>query len=516
MPTVSSNVQQPVARPRTPLRQGLADLWRRCATGFRDPGPDADARSRRRAASNPFLIAGIALLGVLWGAAIAVADWNALYLAASLIGCVFILRDFRIGVVLLILFLPISRCYMFPHAMLGITGLNPFNLLLVGTLGSCLLRGLFDGSIRRFMPRPLLWLYILPFLVAGALGSRHVGDIAPHYYMREILAFYDTAGYIRDVVAKPLLIVVFALLVGTAVSKSEKPELFLIPILISIWVMGTLGIVFVHRSGFTLFELATSARGLLSEALGINDNELGKMFVIAYASLLFTWAESKRLGFRLVLLASMAMLIVAIVLMFSRGTYAGFITANVLFLLWRRNATTLVFVGLLGAVALFLLPDAVYERIAYGVDSGSNTISSSRIEQIWLPLLPEVLRSPIFGSGLSSILWSDAMRAADGVTVMGAGHPHNAYLEIVLDMGITGLILVCAYFVHVWKGFRALSADPSLSSSLRGFYLGAAAGLVSFLISAVADSSLMPKPEQAFLWLAIGMMYGQIARKPAM
>jgi len=50
---------------------------------------------------------------------------------------------------------------------------------------------------------------------------------------------------------------------------------------------------------------------------------------------------------------------------------------------------------------------------------------------------------------------------------------------------------------------------------LRGFYLGAAAGLLSFLIAAIADSSLTPKPEQAFLWLAIGMMYGQSARKPA-
>ncbi len=516
MPAVSSNVQQALARPRTPLRQGLGDLWRRCATGFSDAGPDADARSRRRAASNAFLIAGIALLGVFWGAVVAVADWNALYLAASLIGCVFILRDFRIGVVLLILFLPISRCYMFPHAMLGITGLNPFNAVLVGTLGSCLLHGLFDGSIRRFMPRPLFWLYLVPFLVAGALGSRHVGDIAPHYYMREILDFYDAAGYIRDVVAKPLLMVVFALLVGAAVSKSEKPEKFLIPMLISIWVMGSLGIVFIHLSGFTLFELATSARGLMSSALGINDNELGKMYLIAYALLLFTWADSKEVGLRLVLLASMAMLTGAIVLMFSRATYAGFITANVLFLLWRRNSKTLVFFGLLGAVALFLLPDAVYERIAYGVDSGSNTISSSRIEQIWLPLLPDVLRSPIYGSGLSSILWSDGMRAADEVTIKGVGHPHNAFLEIVLDMGITGLILVGAYFLHLWKGFRALSVDLSLSSTLRGFYLGAAAGMVSFLIAAVADSSLTPKTEQAFLWLAIGMMYGQIARKSAM
>ncbi len=511
----SPNAPQPAAQIRARLLHGLADLWRPRAAVFAGGGSDEDARSWRRIASRLSVPAGVVLLGILWGAAIAVADWNALLLAASLVGCAFILRDFRIGVVLLILLLPISRSYMFPHAMLGITGLNPFNVLLVGTLGSCLLQGLFDGSIRRFMPRPLLWLYLVPFLVAGALGSRHVGDIASHYFMQEILEFYDTAGYIREVVAKPLLMLVFALLVGAAVAKSEKPEKFLAPMLISIWVMGSLGIVFVHLSGHTLLELATSARALMSAALGINDNELGRMYVIAYALVLFTWADSKEFGLRLVLLASMAMLMVAIVLTFSRGTYLGFVMVIVLFLLWRRNAKTLVFAGLLGAAALFLLPEAVYDRITYGVGSGSNTISSRRIEQIWLPLLPDVLRSPIYGSGLSSILWSDAMRRADGVTVMGVGHPHNAYLEILLDMGLVGLVLVGAYFVHVFRGFRALSVDPSLSPTLRGFYLGAAAGLASFLISAVADSSLRPKAEQAFLWLAIGMMYGQYARKPA-
>jgi hypothetical protein len=78
-------------------------------------------------------------------------------------------------------------------------------------------------------------------------------------------------------------------------------------------------------------------------------------------------------------------------------------------------------------------------------------------------------------------------------------------------MGFTGLILLCGYFAHIWYRFRALSVDAALSPEMRGFYLGAAAGLISFLIIGVADSSLTPKPEQAFLWLAIGMMYGVLA-----
>jgi hypothetical protein len=451
-------------------------------------------------------LGGLALLGAFWGAVVAVADLNALYLCVSLLGCVFILRDFRIVV------MPISSSSVFPHAMLGITGFNPLNLLLVGTLGSCLLHGLFDGSIGRFLPGPLLWLYLAPFLIAGAMGSRHVGDIAPAYFMYGVLDFHDAAGYIRDLVVKPLFLMIFALLVGAAVSRSAKPENFLVPTLISIWLMALMVIVFVSLSGVALSQLASSTSREFLSPLGMHANDLGRLYAVAYALLLFTWAESKDAGLRLALLVSMGMAVVALTLTFSRGAFFGFIVVNVLFLLWRRNAKTLIFAALLAAGALLALPDAVYERITTGHGEGLNVISAGRIEEIWLPLLPDVLRSPIYGSGLGSMLWSETMRGHAGTAIVGVTQAHNAYLETALDMGIAGLILICAYFVHLWRGFRALGADPSLSPTLRGFFQGSAAGLASLLVAGVVGSRLTPGAEQVFLWLAIGMMYGQRAR----
>src|SRR5688572_18871877 len=271
------------------------------------------------------LFAGIALLGLFWGAVVAIGGLNALLLCVSLVGCAFIVTDFRIGVVLLIVLLPISRSAVFPHAMLGITGLNPFNLLLAGTLGSYLLHALFDGSIRRFMPRPLLWLYIVPIVVAGALGSRHVGEIAPGFFMYELLDFHDTGGYIREFVAKPLLMVVSALLVAAAVSKSEKPEKFLIPTVASIWMMGAIVIVYVCLGGVGLGELASSTSREFLSVLGMHANELGRLYAVAYALLLFTWAESRERALRMMLLASMGLVVVALILTFSRGAFFGFI-----------------------------------------------------------------------------------------------------------------------------------------------------------------------------------------------
>ena len=50
---------------------------------------------------------------------------------------------------------------------------------------------------------------------------------------------------------------------------------------------------------------------------------------------------------------------------------------------------------------------------------------------------------------------------------------------------------------------------------MRGFFQGATAALLCFAITGWAGSSLRPSAEFAFLWVAIGMMYGMLARKPA-
>jgi O-antigen ligase len=277
--------------------------------------------------------------------------------------------------------------------------------------------------------------------------------------------------------------------------------------------MVALVVVYVARAGVGLGELSASGSREFLTPLGMHANELGRLYAMAYALALFTWAGTKRPGLKLAMLASMVLSTGAMVLTFSRGAFLGFIIVNGLFFLWRMNAKTVLFALALGACALFAVPPEVYERATLGFGEGLNAISAGRYEGLWLPLLPEIARSPIWGNGLNSILWSDAMRTAvpGSGSVIFTTHPHNAYLEAVLDMGIAGLLLICAYFVHAWKGFRRLGADPGLSPPMRGFFQGAAAALASFLVAAFADGSLAPKAEQTFLWLAIGMMYGQLA-----
>ncbi len=449
------------------------------------------------------------LSAIVLGGLIVFAEVNALIACVSLLICIFILREFRLGVICLIVLMPLSASTVFPHNMGGITGLNPLNLLLIATLGAFLMRGRSMAGRTHVEIWPLL-LYVVTFLIAGIMGSQHVGEIPADAVDLSPDAFGSSGGYLLGIVLKPLFLPLFALLVAAAASRSRQPERFVVPMLVSIWLMCLLAIGFVLLSGTSLAALASSQSRTFFSPLGVHPNELGRLYAIAYALMLYTCAATKDANMRLALIASMGLVVIALVLTFSRGAFFGFAVVNIMFLLSRRKATTLLLFGLLLVGLTLLMPAAVFDRIQSGWGGGADAISAGRVNEIWLPLLPDLWRSPIIGNGLDSITWSEAMR---GGAILIVGHPHNAFLGAMLDMGLLGLALLCAYFVQVWQGFRRLSVDPAVNPVLRGFYAGAAAGLVSFLMAGFVGSSLTPVPEQFCLWLAIGMMYGQ--QRPA-
>jgi hypothetical protein len=456
--------------------------------------------------------AGLVAFALACGIGLAFGEVQALVAAVALIACIAVFIDYRVGAVLLIVLTPISASDLFPHAMFGVTGLQPLNLILAATLASFVLRG---RGLRSFLPKPLLWLYMVPILAGGLIGMRHVPDIPPLFYDQMLISYIDGLGYLRDAAIRPLFLVITGLLVGAAVTRTQKPERFLTPVIIAVWTMSLLSIIYVAASGMSLGMLAgANERAFFTTALGMHANDLGRLYAVAYALLLFVWGETKDLKLKSVLVLTMGVLAVALVLTFSRGAFLGFAIVSALFVLWKFNARTLGIALLVAAIALPLMPGALWDRlsIGFGGAGDANTVSAGRIDEIWLPLMPEVWHAQPFGNGLDAILWSKAMWAH---AVLEVTHPHNAYLQSLFDLGIVGTLLLLAYYWHVGRGFRALGSNAYLSPTLRGFFQGALAGLIAFLAAGMAGSSLRPTAESGFLWIAIGMMYGVQARKPA-
>jgi O-antigen ligase len=473
--------------------------------GWRGMADRTSPRARRGLA-----IAALMAFGAVWGAAVGVGGVAALIICLTVVACAFCLYDFRAGVAMMVVIMPISQSYVFPHAMFGITGLNPLNLLILTTLVSYVMRTAGEpGAITRFMPRHMVWLYVLPLAMGAWLGMDDVGRIPAIFRDLDMIFFDNAFGYVRDMFAKPLMFVVYALLVAAAVHHSREPHRFITPMVASIVVMALVALVYTAISGVTISQLSGVYARHFFSPLGMHANDLGRLYACAYALLLFTWDRSTNMALKSTLFLAMGMVVFALLFTFSRGAFFGFILVNIIYLFSRRHVKTLVLAALAIPLGLYLTPGAVWDRMTMGFGSGLNAISAGRVGEIWVPLAPTLLDSPIWGNGLGSIMWSRPM--IDGLLLQVA-HPHNAYLQAYTDMGVIGLALLLAFWIYIWRRFRGHTRDTRLTSELQGFFEGAAAALLAFLVAGVAGSSLAPVPAQAFLWLAVGMLYG-IQRK---
>src|SRR5512138_1938874 len=104
-------------------------------------------------------VVGLGLFGVACGLGLALGEIPALVAALTVLACFAVLADFRFGAVLILIMMPVEGSYLFPHSVFGVTGLNPLNLVLAATLFSYAVHG---NTLRRFVPKPLVWLYIAP------------------------------------------------------------------------------------------------------------------------------------------------------------------------------------------------------------------------------------------------------------------------------------------------------------------------------------------------------------------
>ena len=155
------------------------------------------------------------------GYALALHEVEALYVGVAFAACMAVMIDFRLGALLLVALLPVSTTAIFPHALMKISGLNPINILIAGTLAAYLVRGRLErpGTL---VPRPLALLYILPIVLAGLLGTLYVDDIYPPFQEMLVINYTSWPGYLRDSLVKPMLIVVAAVLVAAALAKAPR------------------------------------------------------------------------------------------------------------------------------------------------------------------------------------------------------------------------------------------------------------------------------------------------------
>jgi O-antigen ligase len=457
----------------------------------------------------PFLVVlGALVVAVLLGALAALSGEFAVLSGIVLLQAGLVLVFYRVGAWWMCLLFPLAQLSAMPRQLLGISGLNPGNILMLATLLSIMLA--WVGARWRHAPcqlppapRPLLLLYVLPITLGVVHGIPSVPLIADYFYQTKAIAFTSAGSYVRDVLVRPMLLVVFAMVVAMVFRDARKPRFLLLPMMLAAWLLCMLIVYVVVSSGFDLGALAQTKHRSFLSGLGMHANELSLVLNSAFAIALFT-ARGASGWTRLALSASAALFASCVVLTFSRGGYLGMALVFTAYMLRSGSVRSLLVSAILFALALAALPEAAWNRLLLGVASGDRSaMSAGRLDDIWPHLITSIMESPFVGHGMQSILWSQPARQG----LLSVAQPHNAYLGLLMDLGLAGFVLVIGFHVWAWRHIRQASAAVPQPFD-REMLAGGAVTVLLLFVQGLTDDRFTPTVPQTYMWFAIGAAVG--------
>ena len=445
---------------------------------------------------------------VLVGGLVAIIGGQILFIVyfASIVAPIIVI-NYRIGVWLLVFLLPFAASQLIPREVLGIQGFNPVNGVLMLTLLSLFMSFLAGRGVIQLVHLPRRFLAYVAVIAFGAYvgaGSAEHAIVIPD--VTGVIPEPPTVtGYLLENFAKPMIILIVALLAATVARNGNGRPL--IWALAAAYVTLFLVIVaYVVINGIRLQDLAfQDARGFLSWT-GMHANEIGLQANLGLAILLFTARATRGVLPRLILFASAVAAGMLAALTFSRSAFIGLSLILGYYLLSRLRIGSFLLAFLIILGAGLLLPDnPLVERATTGFEArDTDAITAGRVQQIWRPLLPTFWEAPIIGHGLGSTVWATPNLRGE---IPPVGHPHNAYLGVLLDLGLVGVAVVGAFFWSVWKTFRRLS-QHHVDSQWRGVFEGGIVALLCLAIQGVSDDRFIPTYAQAALWVCYGLALG--------
>jgi O-antigen ligase len=416
-------------------------------------------------------------------------------------------KDWYKGLCGLVLLLGILEYPDVPKSMFGITGLNFFNLLLMNVLVA--------WTVGRSRER-LTW--DLPNHLTVLL-TLYVGVILVGFYRmftdRGLMAFTETTGSIvAEYLINTLKWIIPGLLLFDGCRSRERLRIaafalvgayvFLAVMVVKVMPLGS-----AFLSGGDLQRLALK---LMQSRIGYHRVTLSMMLggaawaLIASAPLI----SDRRLR-KAIPLVSLGVVYAQSLTGGRGGIVTLIIVGTVLAALrWRK-----VFLVAPVVVVMFLLlvPSAV-DRLLEGIGRDPFKADTTTVDQyeltsgrnlIWPYVIAQIEQRPMVGWGRQAMLRTGTVTFLQEELKEDFGHPHNAYLETLLDNGIVGFIPVIGLFLTLL--FHALRLFLERRSALCASAGGMAAALIlALMVAGMSSQSFYPVEGTFEMWVAIGLM----------
>ncbi len=429
-----------------------------------------------------------------------------------------------------------------PRAMLGIPGMNPFNILLLFVLLGWLTQKNREGLQWQVPANINRWL-ILYLIVVTISWLRMIlnpeGVFAHARYFWSYGIDYPAVSFgdlIREDFFNAWKWLIPGLLICHGANTRQRGNLAIQMVLLT-------GILLAIQIVLRMWPALVGLDDLNKRSLRVFDRDIGYhkvqlatyMAGSAWGMFVYTRlalsGRKKQLGY-----ACFVLITVALMATGGRGGAVAWIACALLFgsLKWRK---ILLVLPLFLALAFVLMPSAE-NRYLTGVkaneheraiseslgldDSGGEdvyAITSGR-NIVWPRVVQYIKKAPIIGYG---------MRAYERVGVLeslheegipfGIGfwsHPHNAYLMFLLDMGGVGFVILLFFYGTMTRWAMRLFRQTGTDEYTRLVAAFCLAYVVTALVSGMFACTFYPSQDNALEWCAIGLFMGTLGKNVGM
>ena len=230
-----------------------------------------------------------------------------------------------------------------------------------------------------------------------------------------------------------------------------------------------------------------------------NPNVLGEYFLLMVPLAVAGFFISKSLVMRLYYLGSVGVMMLCLVLTYSRGCYLGILAAAFLFLVLLDKRFVLL--GVVGLLLLpFVLPESILNRFM-SIGNLEDSSTSYRV-YIWLGTIAMLKDYWISGVGPGEAAYN-MVYPVYGYNGISAPHAHNTFLQVTCDTGFFGLALFLCLLYQFFKAvFRSYLQTEDRTGRL--LMIGVMSAVAGFLVQSLFDYTFYNYRVMFLFWAMIG------------
>ena len=408
-------------------------------------------------------------------------------------------KDWYKGLCGLVVLLAVIEHPDMPRTLFGVQGLNPWNILLAVVLLSWLAQRRREG-LAWDMP-PAVTVLLLLYLAVVVIGfCRMFAD-------RSALHEFSTGYLVSEYLINTVKWVIPGLLLYDGCRSRERFTIAVAAVLAVYLLLGIQVIKWMPFDAAFRGDTLTSRSGkIIVNEIGFHRVNLATLLAGgAWAMLAATAARTKTYHAVLIVTAFFATTY-ALGLTAGRGGYVAWaVTGIALCLLrWRRY---LLVIPIVVPVVGLVVP-GVIERLSQGFGGSTTdvyTVTAGR-DVAWPVVIDKIAEEPLIGFGRRAMERTGLTTRLRNEFDEDFGHPHNAYLELILDNGWVGACLILPFYVYVLYHAITLFRD------MRSRVYAAAGGItlavvLAFLVGGVGSQTFYPREGALPMWCAIGLLF---------